>query len=100
MIKDNISISMAESVRYLGKEEKHSELKGFIKKFIKIIPEGAVELRKKIESLGLMKVKSEHISKIIDFLPEKNEDLNKIFNDINLDEDENQKILGAVKEYI
>ena len=47
MIKDNISISMAESVKYLGKEEKHSELKGFIKKFIKISPEDAAELRKK-----------------------------------------------------
>lgn len=100
MIKDNISISMAESVKYLGKEEKHSELKGFIKKFIKISPEDAAELRKKIEVLNLMKVKPEHISKIIDILPEKAEDLNKIFNDINLDEDETQKILGAVKEYI
>lgn len=100
MIKDNISISMAESVKYLGKEEKHSELKGFIKKFIKINPENAAELRKKLEGLNLMKMKSEHISKIIDFLPEKTEDINKIFNDINLDEDETQKILGAVKEYI
>lgn len=100
MIKDNIPISMAESVKYLGKEEKHAELKGFIKKFIKINPENAAELRKKLEGLNLMKVKSEHISKIIDFLPEKTEDINKIFNDINLDEDETQKILGAVKEYI
>ena len=100
MIKDNISISMAESVRYLGKEEKHAELKGFVKKFIKITPEDAAELRKKIYGFGLMKVKPEHISKIIDLLPEKNEDLSKIFNDINLDEDENSKILGAVKEYL
>jgi len=100
MIKDNTLISMAESVKYLGKEEKHTELKGFIKKFIKINPEDAAELRKKIESFNLMKVKPEHIAKIIDTLPEKNEDLNKIFNDINLDEDENSKILGAVKEYL
>ncbi len=100
MIKDNISISMAESMKYLGKEEKHTEMKGFIKKFIKLSPEDAVELRKKIEGLGLMKIKPEYTSKIIDFVPEKSEDLSKIFNDLNLDEDETQKILNAVKEYI
>ena len=100
MIKDNISVSMTESAKYLGKEEKHTELKGFIKKFVKLSPEDAIKLRKKIENLGLMKMKPEYVSKIIDFLPEKTEDLNKIFNDINLDEDENQKILTAVKEYI
>jgi len=47
-----------------------------------------------------MKLKEESISKIIDFLPEKNEDLNRIFNDLNFDEDETKKILDAVKEYI
>ncbi len=100
MIKDNIPVSMAESLKYLGKEEKHTELKAFIKKFIKISPEDADKLRKKIEGFNLMKVKSEQISKIIDILPEKAEDLSKIFNDLNLDEDETQKILGAIKEYI
>lgn len=91
---------MAESVKYLGKEEKHAELKGFIKKFLEISPEDAAELRKKLENLNLMKLKEESISKIIDFLPEKNEDLNRIFNDLNFDEDETKKILDAVKEYI
>jgi DNA-directed RNA polymerase subunit F len=100
MIKNNIPISMSESVKHLGKEEKSSELKGFIKKFIKLTPEKAAELRKKIEKLEMMKMKSESISKIIDFLPEKSEDLNKIFNEINLDEDETSKILSTVKEYI
>ena len=100
MIKDNIIISMSESVKYLGKEEKHSELKGFMKKSIKLSPEDAVELGKKIRGFEMMKVKPEHIAKIIDFLPEKEEDLNKIFNDINLDENETQKILGTVKEYL
>ncbi|MEK6828957.1 MAG: hypothetical protein AABY15_02440 [Nanoarchaeota archaeon] len=100
MIKDNVVISMSESVKYLGKEERYSELKGFMKKFIKLSPEDAAELRKKIDGFGLMKVKHEHISKIIDFLPEKEEDLSKIFNDINLDEDETKKILTTVKEYI
>lgn len=100
MIKDNVIISMSEAAKYLGKEEKHAELKGFIKKFIKLSPSDAEELRKDIQKLELMKVKPEHIAKIIDFVPEKGEDLNKIFNDINLEEDEITKILAAVKKYI
>jgi DNA-directed RNA polymerase subunit F len=100
MIKNNAAISMSEAVKYLGKDEKQAELKGFAKKFIKLSPEKAAELRKKIEELGLMKIKEESISKIIDFLPEKSEDIAKIFNDINLDEDESQKIFSAVKEYL
>lgn len=100
MIKNNVSISMAESMKYLGKEEKHTELKGFIKKFLEISPEDAEELRKELESLSLMKLKAESISKIIDFLPEKAEDLSRIFNDLSFDEDETKKILDAVKEYL
>ena|SRR3989304_7593255 len=100
MIRDNVVVSMSESVKYMGKDEKHTELKGFMKKFVKLSPEDAAKLRKEIEGFGMMKVKAEHIAKIIDFLPEKEEDMGKIFNDINLDEDENKKILTAVKEYI
>jgi DNA-directed RNA polymerase subunit F len=100
MIKNNTLISMSEAVKYLGKEEKHTDLKGFIKKFVKLSPADSEELRKDIKKLELMKVKLEHIAKIIDFLPENGEDLSKIFNDINLDEDESQKILTAVKKYI
>ncbi|MEX2017042.1 MAG: hypothetical protein WD876_01065 [Candidatus Pacearchaeota archaeon] len=100
MIKNSTPISMAESAKYLGKEEKHTELKVFIKKFMEISPEKAGVLRKKLDGLGLIKLKEESISKIIDFLPEKSEDLNRIFNDLNLEEDEIQKILAAVKEYI
>jgi len=100
MIKNNTGISMSEAMKYLGKDEKHSELKGFMKKFVKLNLAQAEELRKKIQKMELLKVKPEHISKIIDFLPEKGEDLSKIFSDINLDEDETQKILSAVKEYI
>lgn len=91
---------MSEAVKYLGKEERHTELKGFIKKFVKLSPADSEELRKDIQKLELMKVKPEHIAKIIDFLPVNGEDLSKIFNDINLDEDESQKILTAVKKYI
>ena len=46
-----------------------------------------------------MRVKQEHIVKIIDLMPENAEELNKIFVDSSLDEDETKKILETVKEF-
>ena len=46
-----------------------------------------------------MKMKSEHISKIIDLVPENSEDLNKIFVGTNLDEDETKRIIDEVKQF-
>ena len=100
MIKNVVPLSMAESTEYLG-EEKDSEieLKKFIKRFVKLDEEEAKKMKVKLESLNLIKVKLEHISKIIDFLPEDAESLNKIFTDVSLDEDEAKKILDIVKEF-
>ena len=40
-----------------------------------------------------------NISKLIDVLPEKAEEVNKIFIDVSLDENETQKILDTIKEF-
>lgn len=97
------SLSMAESLNLIENiemdEEKRKELKGFIKKFIKLKNEDAISLRKELESLDLIKIKSEHISKIIDFLPENVSELNKILVDVVLNEEETNKILDIVKKY-
>ena len=47
-----------------------------------------------------MKINDENIAKIIDILPENEVDLNKIFIDVVLDEDETKKILETVKEFL
>ncbi len=91
---------MIEAEEYTKDNENSAELNKFIKKFARIDLKKAKELRSKLEELNLMKVKSDHISKIIDILPETNEDLNKIFADISLDENETQRILDTVKEFI
>lgn len=96
MINSTKSISMAEAKGYLKKD---SESLQFIKKFASLKPEEAGELRKKLEDLGLMKLDEEHISKVIDFMPEKQEEINKIFINIGLNEDETKKILETVKEF-
>ncbi len=99
MIKNLEPLSMAEAAEYLKDPEgREAEIRGFIKKFTKMKPEKAKEIRKKITALDLMKVREEHISSIIDTLPENMEELNKIFREASLDEDEANKILTIIKE--
>ncbi len=91
-------LSLAEVDEIVISEE-NSDLKGFIKKFLKIDKKKAEELRKELEGLDMLKLKEEHIVKIIDFLPEDVEDINKIFTDVSLNEDETKKIIEIVARY-
>ncbi|MEK6833078.1 MAG: hypothetical protein AABY32_03445 [Nanoarchaeota archaeon] len=100
MIKNSIPLSMAESIEYIEKEKKsENPARDFIKKFVKISPKEAKELRKKLEELKIMKINEINISKLIDILPEKAEEVNKIFTDVGLDENETKKILDTIKEF-
>lgn len=100
MIKDKTPLSMAESLEYLkGDGERETEVKKFIENFVNIDPKKAKKIREKIEGLDLLKIKPEHVAKIVDLMPENDESLNKIFNDISLDEDEKNKILQSLEEF-
>jgi len=100
MIKNSIPLSMAESLEYIEKDKKsENPARDFIKRFVKISSKEAKELRKKLEGLNIMKMNDINISKVIDILPEKAEEVNKIFIDIGLDENETKKILDAIKEF-
>lgn len=95
VIKQIKPLSMTEAVRYIDDEK----VKDFVKRFVKLKENDAIKLREEIEKLGNIKIKEENIAKIIDLLPEDNQDLAKIFNDISLDEDETKQILEIVKKY-
>ena len=100
MIKENTPISMAEVGGHLDKKiESDALMLGFIKKFSKIDKKDAVEMKKKLEDLEMIKLKSETVVKIIDVMPEDVDDLNKIFSGISLDEEEIKSILEIVKEF-
>lgn len=100
MIKYREPLSMAESLEYIGdKKDSEADIEKLIKKFVKLDPKTAAKIREKLSSLGLLKLKQEHISKLIDIMPEDQESLNKIFTDVVLDEDESKKILDAIKEF-
>lgn len=100
MIKNNESVSMAEAIEYIKKDgDSETEVVGFIKKFNKLKAKEAKELKQEIESFGMIKIKPDYVVKIIDFLPETPEELNKIFIDVSLDEDESKKILDTIKKF-
>ena len=98
MILERKPLSMPESREYIH-EDSETDIKGFLKKFMVLKSEKAKELRKKILDLDFLKVKEEHIAKVLDFMPETSEELNKIFNDVNLDEDETKKLLETIKGF-
>ena len=100
MIRYREPLSMTESVEFIeDKKDGETDIKKFIKKFVKLKPDEAKKMREKINGFNLIKIKNEHVSKIIDTLPESREELNKIFTEISLDEDEAKKILDVVEEY-
>ena len=100
MIKNNEPLSMSEANTYVEKSKNsETDIVGFIKKFAKLKPEKAIELRKELSDLDLVKVNPKHISKIIDLMPEEKEELGKIFVDIRLNENETNKILEIIKKF-
>jgi DNA-directed RNA polymerase subunit F len=72
-------------------------MKVYIKKFLKIEPKKAIKMKEELENCGILKIKNEHLVKIINIIPEDASDLNKIFIDVSLTEDETNKILEIVK---
>lgn len=102
MIKKMQALDMTEVKKILGSledTEKKKQVDAFIKKFSKIQLKKSEQLKKELTDLGLLKLKKEHIVKIVDVLPEDEEDLSKIFTDVSLDEDETNKILDVIKKY-
>jgi DNA-directed RNA polymerase subunit F len=100
MIKNSEVLSMAEAIEFIKKdEEKETDIVGFIKKFNKLKSKDAKELKQEIERMDIIKIKPEYVVKIIDILPDSPEELNKIFVDVSLDEDETKKVLDAIKKF-
>lgn len=100
MITNLKSLSLAESEVLIDEsEEGRKEIKAFIKKFVKIEEKDAKKLREELLKLDSIRIKDEHITKIIDVMPEDAEDITKIFIDTNLNKEEVEGILQLVKKY-
>lgn len=98
MAISNKPLSLSEAKEYL-QEEGNEEMKGFVNKFAKLDTEKAKELRSKLEELDLIKMSEHHVAKVIDILPTEIEEINKIFTDTSLEEDEKNQIIEVVKQF-
>lgn len=92
-------LSLVEAKKIVETSEEEKEIKDFLKKFIKLDLKEANGLKKDLESLGILKLREEHIVKIVDLLPEDVSDINKILTDVSLDENETNKLLEVIKKY-
>ncbi len=99
MIKESRPICMAEVVELVGDSEKSESIKKFIKSFEVLEFEKAKEFEKELRELDLIKLKDEHIIKIIDFIPSDAVELNKVIVEVSLDADEVNKVLEVTKKY-
>ena len=87
-----------EIIKEIPDSEKKQQTDIFLRKFIKTKNSQAKKIKEELENLDLIKLKREHIVKIIDILPEDASDINKIFTDVVLNEDEVNKILEIAKK--
>jgi DNA-directed RNA polymerase subunit F len=92
-------ITMAEVVSLAGDSEKAEEIKTFIKNFNDMDVAKAIEMKEELKALDLIKLKDEHIVKIVDFTPKDASELNKVIIEVSLDADEVTKILEVTGKY-
>jgi len=73
----------------------------YLNLFVEIKSSEAKELYKKIEDLGIPRLKPEHIVKVIDLLPGTVEEVKTIFSGqpLTINNDNCKKLVDAVKDY-
>ncbi|MFH1425233.1 MAG: hypothetical protein ABIG28_00685 [archaeon] len=98
-IQSRKPVMLAEVKEIVDKVEEKPELKAYLKKFTKLKKEKVEVLKKEIEALNNLKIKEENIIKIVDFVPKDAEDVNKLFTEVSLTEEEINAILEITKKY-
>jgi DNA-directed RNA polymerase subunit F len=100
MIKEMKPLTMIETEKLVKENEGgNEELEKYFKKFSKLKEKDVKEMRKELEELNNHKIKNADIVKIIDLLPEDVSEVNKIFTDVSLEENEIKQITDIVKKY-
>ncbi len=98
MINDSQPLSLAEVKHYL-KDSTNEVMNTYLKEFCNIEFAEAKKLAEEIRAINSIKVREEHIVKILDFLPKDAEEVNKIFVDVSLTEEEANKFVEIIKKY-
>ena len=98
MINNSLPLSLAEVKHYM-KNTENQVMHDYLKEFCHIEFAEAKKLADEIRALNSPKVREEHIVKILDFLPKDAEEVNKIFVDVSLTEEEANTFTAIVKKY-
>ena len=96
-VKEEKPLTISEVISLIGDSPRGSEIKEFLKQFNSMPAEKALEIKKKLEDLNILKLRETDIVKIIDFMPEDATELNKIVSESNLNADEIAQVLDAIK---
>lgn len=103
-------ISMVELKQEIDKIKKRDEEPGFrvnkteefLNQFVKLDKTKEAEIKKRIEAIGIPRIKPEHINKIVDLLPAFPEEVKLLFQGsiITITNENAKKISDTVKEYV
>ena len=80
MIVEMKPLDLAEVKEMTKDLEEKKELKDYLKKFSKGSKKDAEKMMEALHKLDNLKLKEDHIIKIVDFMPQNAEELNKIFS--------------------
>lgn len=99
MILEQKPLNLADVKKLAGNLEEKKQVADYLKKFGKLDKKKADELSEEIRKLENIKIREEDIVKIADFRPDDIEELNKLFSEVSLTEEESNAILEIVKKY-
>jgi len=99
MILEKTPITFADVQERVKSLEEKQELKEYLKKFTKLKKDKADALMSDLRDLKNVKISDTHAVKVADFLPIEPEEVNKLFIDVTLSEEEVNKIIEVVKKY-
>ena len=99
IVLDKKPLSISEVKSHVSNLEGKKALEDYLKRFGNLKKDKAEKLAEDLRSLNNPKIKEDDIVKVIDFLPTQSEEVNKIFTDVSLSEDESNKIIEIVGKY-
>lgn len=100
MILNKTPLTLAQVKAYASDTlEENKVLADYLKAFEKLTKEKAESLASEVHALNNPKIKDELVVKVVDLLPQDAEDVNKIFLENSLSEEETGALLAIVKKY-
>ena len=99
MIITKKPVTLVEVKEIVKDMEDRQPIQDYLKTFTLLSKDKAEKLKDELLSLNSLRIKEEDIVKLIDFVPKDKEDVNKIFIDTSLGDEEINAILEITKKY-